>query len=477
AALELVRRATDAHEAALWQAGGGAEPASARLLARAASPGVVVPEPEVALEGHPFRLTLDEQVPQRWERGRKLLPSPWAAEMLLVPVDAPAGVLALAYPGIVPPGAESASVRAAEHLAALAVLLRTRAVAGREEGAMKALVDAARTLPGELDPEHFAAHLSATVLRTTGAAGAAVALAPDDTGKGRVLHASVADGRPPRLREYGEGDSRLALAVKHGVELAWDDLLREPERLALCTPDEEWDVAPRSAAVQPLLADGRALGAVVAWHPEPGRFGEREREFLRLLCSLAPLPLRSASRYVAVEQKATTDSLTGLPNRRTFEQKLAAAASRFDRYARPFSLVMLDVDHFKQVNDAWGHPAGDRVLQEVAAVLREGVRDLDLAARVGGEEFVLLLPETGLQAAAEVAERIRRTVEGRPVAWEGRTLAVTVSLGVAACPECAAAPNEALKLADEALYRAKGSGRNRVTLAPKLARAASIEDT
>ncbi|HEX5727613.1 MAG TPA: GGDEF domain-containing protein, partial [Longimicrobiaceae bacterium] len=109
-------------------------------------------------------------------------------------------------------------------------------------------------------------------------------------------------------------------------------------------------------------------------------------------------------------------------------------------------------------------------------VLREGVRDLDLAARVGGEEFVLLLPETGLQAAAEVAERIRRTVEGRPVAWEGRTLAVTVSLGVAACPECAPAPNEALKLADEALYRSKGAGRNRVTLAPKLARAASVDD-
>jgi diguanylate cyclase (GGDEF)-like protein len=465
-ALATVMRATDAHEAALWRAEGEDDGGrTAVLLSRVAAPDVAAPESPVALAGHPFAWAVDERLPQRIERGKKPLPSPWASEMLLVPVETAEGVrvLALGYPGMVPPGAETAAVRAGHHLATLLTLLRARDAVHRAEAGLRAMGEAMRTLPGALELNEFAAQLAAAVRAGTGAAGAAVAMA-DEGGRGKVLHVS-GESIPMDAEAFGEGDSRLALAVKHGVELSHADLRRERDRLPLLTPSERWEAAPRSAVVLPLMLDGRAIGAVAAWHPEPARFAEREMEIVRLLVSVAPLPMRSARRFEALDQRASTDPLTGLANRSTFDARLAAASSYYERYARPFSLVALDVDFFKKFNDTWGHEAGDRVLQHVAELLRATVRDVDLPARLGGEEFVVLLPETGVKQAMEAAERIRRTLEARAVIWNGHPLRVTASLGVSACPDCTTSPAEVLSQADAALYRAKDAGRNQVASA------------
>ena len=471
-ALATVMRATDAHEAALWRAEGDAdgEERTAMLLSRVAAPDVPAPESPVPLAGHPFAWAVDERLPQRIERGKKQLPSPWAAEMLLLPVETADGVrvLALAYPGQVPPGAETAAVRAGHHLATLLALLKSRHAVRRAEAGLRVMGEAMKTLPGALELNEFAAQLASAVRAGTGAAGAAVAMVTDEGGgRGKVLHVS-GDSIPMDAEAFGDGDSRLALAVKHGVELSHADLRREGDRLPLLTKTERWETAPRSAAVLPLMLDGRAMGAVVAWHPEPARFGEREMEIVRLLVSVAPLPMRSARRFEALDQRASTDPLTGLANRSTFDARLTSLASYFDRYARPFSVIALDVDFFKKFNDTWGHEAGDRVLQHVAELLRATVRDVDLPARMGGEEFVVLLPETTLRQATEAAERIRRTLESRAVIWNGRPLSVTASLGVSACPDCTAVPGEVLAQADAALYRAKDAGRNQVAAAPAL---------
>jgi diguanylate cyclase (GGDEF)-like protein len=403
------------------------------------------------------------------QRGRRELPSPWAAEMLLVPADEGRGVLALAYPGVVPPGAEHVALEAGALLSTLLSLLRLRADSEHAEARVRAMADAVRRLPGELDLGQFARHLAATAWQGTRAGGAAVALAADETGRGRILHVAEGTAEPPTVAEaFGDGDSRMALAAKHATALAYDDLARERERLPLLTPGERWVAAPRSAAVLPLVVEGRAIGVVAVWDARPGRFGPREMDLLRVLCSIAPLPMRSARKYEALDQRASTDDLTGLPNRGAFEQKLASASGYFDRYARPFSVLVLDVDHFKGFNDTWGHEAGDRVLRHVAEVIRGTVRDVDLPARLGGEEFVVVLPETGVRAAADAAERLRRAIEVRSVVWNGRTLSVTVSVGVASAPDCTDVAGEVLGLADAALYRAKGAGRNRVAAAPRV---------
>jgi diguanylate cyclase (GGDEF)-like protein len=468
-ALATVMRATDAHEAVLWRAEGEGEERTAALLSRVAAPDVDAPESPVPLAGHPFAWAVDERLPQRIERGKKSLPSPWAAEMLLVPVELEERVLvlALAYPGMVPPGAETAAARAGHHLATLLGLLKARQAVRRAEAGMRAVADAVRVLPGELELDKFAAQLAAAVRQGTGAAGAGVAMVTDESGRGKVLHVS-GDAIPMAAEGFGEGESRLALAVKHGVELRHADLRKERDRLPLLTAEERWEAPPRSAAILPLMLDGRAMGAVAVWHPEPGRLGDREMEIARMLCSVAPLPMRSARRFEALDHRASTDPLTGLANRSTFDARMASLAGYFDRYARPFSIVALDVDFFKKFNDTWGHEAGDRVLQHVAELLKQTVRDVDLPARMGGEEFVVLLPETTVQQAAEAAERIRRTLESRSVDWNGQRLSVTASLGVSACPDCTTTPAEVLGQADAALYRAKDAGRNRVAVAPRL---------
>ena len=135
------------------------------------------------------------------------------------------------------------------------------------------------------------------------------------------------------------------------------------------------------------------------------------------------------------------------------------------RFGGESALVMFDIDHFKEVNDSHGHPAGDAVLKGIARLLEERVRNVDTCARYGGEELALLLPRTELDGAVELANRLRLAVMDYPVRWGGGHLAVTVSAGVASFPRCARSPEALVAAADAALYRAKEAGRNRVEAA------------
>jgi len=164
----------------------------------------------------------------------------------------------------------------------------------------------------------------------------------------------------------------------------------------------------------------------------------------------------------ALRQQATTDGLTGLLNRRRFMEMGEAEIERTKRTGRPMSLVMFDVDHFKKVNDTRGHDAGDMVLVSLARTAKDALRAVDILGRLGGEEFAAILPETGLEEAAAVAERLRRAVSGMGLAPKGEPLAVTISLGAVQVREPGKSLDSLLKRADEALYRAKSSGRDRV---------------
>ncbi len=155
------------------------------------------------------------------------------------------------------------------------------------------------------------------------------------------------------------------------------------------------------------------------------------------------------------------DPLTGLPNRRAFDEDLAREASRAARTGAPLAVVVLDLDRFKAVNDAHGHAAGDAVLRAVASRASAAIRAGDLLARLGGEEFGILLPEADLARAVDVAERIRITLAALPVETAGAALAVTASLGCAALAP-GEAPDALVARADSRLYEAKGAGRNRV---------------
>lgn len=169
--------------------------------------------------------------------------------------------------------------------------------------------------------------------------------------------------------------------------------------------------------------------------------------------------------YAELEKRSMHDGLTGVFNRRAFDERLAEECRSADRHGQPLSLLMVDIDFFKRVNDTHGHPAGDRVLQAVAQVLGEACRPGDVVARYGGEEFSVILPDTDADGAIEVAERLRETVAGTQVECSsGSAVSITVSIGCAYRPSGTLTPENAVKVADVALYQAKETGRNRVVL-------------
>jgi diguanylate cyclase (GGDEF)-like protein len=170
------------------------------------------------------------------------------------------------------------------------------------------------------------------------------------------------------------------------------------------------------------------------------------------------------------EEAAFTDHLTGLANRRRFERQLEREVARVERYGHPFSLLMIDIDSFKDLNDSFGHDAGDEAIRRLSKVLREGTRGIDLAARIGGEEFAVLLAETSKEGGLEVAERLRAAIKVMEIPTARH---VTASFGVAECPRDAHTAADVLKAADVALYEAKRNGRDRV-VAKELPRSNSM---
>lgn len=178
----------------------------------------------------------------------------------------------------------------------------------------------------------------------------------------------------------------------------------------------------------------------------------------------AQLATRLEEANRRLENMAMTDALTGLANRRAMETVLQRDLSRAERDQTELSILTVDVDHFKRVNDTYGHAVGDVVLVHIANALREGLRAGDISARAGGEEFVVILPSTPLSGALIAAERLRARIEAARIVVEGTTIAITASIGAASIrgPGCAARADDLLRRSDDALYQAKRAGRNRV---------------
>jgi diguanylate cyclase (GGDEF)-like protein len=164
-----------------------------------------------------------------------------------------------------------------------------------------------------------------------------------------------------------------------------------------------------------------------------------------------------------LEQLATVDQLTGLYNYRMYHSILSTEIARAQRHGHPLSVLMLDIDHFKRINDNYGHVAGDRVLERLGLLLKESVRSENMVCRYGGEEFAIIVPEIGAEAAGEMAERLREIVEQTNFDdGKDHKFKITISIGVAAFPESAGTLEQLTKSADIALYAAKEGGRNRV---------------
>ncbi|MEQ1855870.1 MAG: sensor domain-containing diguanylate cyclase [Longimicrobiales bacterium] len=279
---------------------------------------------------------------------------------------------------------------------------------------------------------------------------------------------------------------RYFAALKLGRAIDGHDAHRDPrtsEFSAYLTP-----LGITSMMDAAIRRDGGVAGVVCLEHVgEPRVWSPAELEFAGALADQAALALAAVERHRLEEERtrvrselartreqALKDDLTGLANRRALEQMLADEVTRSLRHGHSMAILMADVDHFKVINDTYGHRAGDEVLRELARLLVEKLRSIDKAARYGGEELFVLMPETPVAEALRVAERVRCAVEAHTFVVDPEDdeppipLRLTVSLGVAGLPESAGSLEGLVEVADRALYDAKHLGRNRVVMAPSV---------
>jgi diguanylate cyclase (GGDEF)-like protein len=212
----------------------------------------------------------------------------------------------------------------------------------------------------------------------------------------------------------------------------------------------------------PLIAGGTPVG-VVGVDPEPA-LTDHQRRILTTAAALLAVSLKNAQLFREVHENSVRDSLTGCFNRRHSLEVMDSELRRSRRSHMPLSIVMFDIDHFKQINDRFGHFAGDAVLAEVAARMKAVLRGSDLKCRYGGEEFLIMLPDTPLNGALRVADTLRRAIEQQPIVWNDQAISVSASFGVTATTPGEVVPLNILARADQALYRAKQDGRNCVRI-------------
>ncbi|MFC1911121.1 diguanylate cyclase [Chloroflexota bacterium] len=277
-----------------------------------------------------------------------------------------------------------------------------------------------------------------------------------------------------------DGDELYFLALSSAIGSAWQPEERIPlkgtatelacrERRAVYEPDLKrqhrfwtWENHLKqgisSILSLPLSVTDRVIGALILASRTPDAYSRSQRALLERVALQIAAPIENAQLYALAEQKSRIDELTGLFNRRHFEERLKEEIARHSRYGDPFSVFIIDLDNFKTYNDVYGHPAGDTLLGQIGDIIKNSVRDADQAFRYGGDEFVVILPQTARGDAHVVAERVRRQIADE---MEKRSLTVTCSIGLASYPADGVIPGELVVAADTALYYAKWTGGNR----------------
>ncbi|HET7651290.1 MAG TPA: diguanylate cyclase, partial [Gammaproteobacteria bacterium] len=278
----------------------------------------------------------------------------------------------------------------------------------------------------------------------------------DNEGYRLLASRGVGQGELDRLERWPAEHSRILLQLRQG---------RKPQLLApeyAATLDGEVQPVRRYLAV-PLPSSSGGFRLLLAGHADLA-IEQQGMDIAAAMAKQISVALDNAQLIHELENLATTDSLTRLHNRRHFLERAEAEFERSRRYQRPLSIFLLDADHFKQINDSYGHETGDQVLRLLASICRQNLRQLDVIGRYGGEEFVVFLPETSMAKAMEVAERLRAGVEEISLDGPGGTIKVTVSIGVATATSQTDSIAALINDADRALYEAKRGGRNRVVL-------------
>jgi diguanylate cyclase (GGDEF)-like protein len=319
-----------------------------------------------------------------------------------------------------------------------------------------AIYEIARALNSTLELEDLVAALGETAVRECGAEAARVTLVGND----EELDVREASGRTDLL---GQSDADLA-------PVRW--VLQNEEVIAVkgerVSPGAAAGIRPPGAVrhymAAPMIAKGRLVGVIEMALSGGEGFRDVDEDLLTVIAAQAAVAIDNAKQYGRAQLLAMTDRLTGLWNHAELHQRLREEIARAQRHGRPMSLLFADLDNFKVFNDTHGHRMGDELLRQVAARLRATVRRTDFAARYGGDEFAVILPETPLNGASVACDNLRRAIGEEPFRIGSQRITVTVSGGLAAYPEAGATAEELIDACDQALRQAKRGGGNYIAL-------------
>jgi diguanylate cyclase (GGDEF)-like protein len=382
-------------------------------------------------------------------------------ELLATMRQVGAGDLTARAQGVGPPELRDVAVELGRMTEALAaereLIIAVEAEASRQAARLEVIVNVGREISGSLSLRYVAESVSKAALTISGFATARMWMIDDDRRELSSVYQTHVSLVPSVERESLQlGDGLVGRAGQFGRSLS----TRSDGSLAT----EYSAGAPVAAIALPMIVGARIVGVLELTSETSSAIDESSLDVLHSLAGQAATAVEAARFHERADEMSHTDVLTRMPNRRRLELDLDLEMARSQRYNRPLAFIMLDVDHFKEVNDTHGHQAGDEILSEFKTAFTTALRETDTAYRFGGEEFCVLLRETDAGAAAIVAERIRSGIEIRFAGNIGSAM-VTASLGVAAIPGDAVDAKTLIAAADQALYSAKASGRNRVVRA------------
>lgn len=293
------------------------------------------------------------------------------------------------------------------------------------------------------------------VRRVSGLEFAALAVSSEEDDRMTVV---AALGEPSLIgKEFDGRKGLVGASIKARHPLPHGSLMTKQQHVF----EESIVLNLRTVKVLPLIWGDFAVGALVMGAPREETIALGTLDMVSVIGDHAATAIANAQMYERMEMLATTDGLTGMTNHRTFQERFDELVKASDRYGRQVTLVLCDIDHFKSINDTYGHPIGDVVLKRVAQILKASSRETDVVARYGGEEFAILMDETDGQGALQIAERVRQNIQAEVFRSEQGPFQCTMSLGVATYPDDGKKKELVIVAADEALYHAKRSGRNR----------------
>jgi diguanylate cyclase (GGDEF)-like protein len=342
--------------------------------------------------------------------------------------------------------------------------LETQSAATRRQARyLEALYDASRLIHAEDGTADLYQKILDVAQRATGAKYAAIRTFDEQGRLDAFFHVGLSEDERARLEPPEDMGILQGLSLTNRV-VRVDDLTRDARHRGCLTGY----AGMRTFLGVSITSGNRLFGKLyLTDKTNGGAFTEDDEALVLALSRDAALAIEKARLLEKVEALASTDALTGLGNRRVLDDRLRSEVDRARRYQKPLGLLLADVDDFKMVNDTYGHGIGDTVLQAVAAVLRQAVREIDVCIRYGGEEFAVVLPHADTESVLVVAERIRAMVAGVPIATAVEPIkTLTISIGVATYPVHGRSAEQLMEIADAALYRAKRRGKNCVETAP-----------